>query len=197
MPTGMALLDPREQLFAAAGRVLVRDGPSALTSRAVVAEAGVAKGVLHRHFATFDEFLADYVNAHVERVEAHVNEATDAVGTRTVRGILVDLLVGIFDAETLGAVAIVTSRDAVRARLRDGLPFGIPLLAQATSGIDDYLVREQAADRIAQSADVNALALSLVGTGHLLFAGKLGATPDRGAVDEIVESIIVGALRAT
>ncbi|WP_166979135.1 hypothetical protein [Paramicrobacterium fandaimingii] len=44
------------------------------------------------------------------------------------------------------------------------------------------------------NADVNVLALSLVGTGHLLFAGELGATPDRSAVDEIVESIMVGAL---
>jgi AcrR family transcriptional regulator len=54
VPTGVALRDVREQLFGAAERVLLRDGPSALTSRAVTDEAGVAKGVLHRHFADFD-----------------------------------------------------------------------------------------------------------------------------------------------
>ena len=57
MPTGIALQDARERLFAAAERILLRDGPSGLTSRAVTDEAGVAKGVLHRHFADFDDFL--------------------------------------------------------------------------------------------------------------------------------------------
>jgi AcrR family transcriptional regulator len=42
MPTGVALRDAREQLFAAAERVLLRAGPNGLTSRAVTAEAGVA-----------------------------------------------------------------------------------------------------------------------------------------------------------
>src|ERR1700724_3650096 len=61
VPTGVAIRDPRGQLFDAAERVLLRDGPAALTSRAVTAEAGVAKGVLHRHFADFDAFLAAFV----------------------------------------------------------------------------------------------------------------------------------------
>ena len=45
----------------AAERILLRDGPQALTSRAVTTEAGCAKGVLHRHFADFDDFLAELV----------------------------------------------------------------------------------------------------------------------------------------
>src|SRR5689334_3785252 len=61
VPTGIALRDVREQLFDAAERVLLRDGAAALTSRAVTTEAGVAKGVLHRHFADFDAFLAELV----------------------------------------------------------------------------------------------------------------------------------------
>ena len=35
MPTGVALRDAREQMFAAAERILLRAGPHALTSRAV------------------------------------------------------------------------------------------------------------------------------------------------------------------
>src|SRR5438094_126818 len=38
-------------MFAAAERILLRDGPHALTSRAVTTEAGVAKDVLHRHYS--------------------------------------------------------------------------------------------------------------------------------------------------
>ena len=70
MPTGVALRDPRQQLFDAAERVLLRDGATALTSRAVTTEAGVAKGVLHRHFADFDAFLAELVLDRIARVEA-------------------------------------------------------------------------------------------------------------------------------
>ncbi|HZE30218.1 MAG TPA: TetR family transcriptional regulator, partial [Actinoallomurus sp.] len=70
MPTGVAIRDVREQLFAAAERILVRDGPNALTSRAVTTEAGCAKGVLHRHFADFDAFLAELVLDRIRRVEA-------------------------------------------------------------------------------------------------------------------------------
>jgi hypothetical protein len=49
LPTGVALRDPREQLFDAAERVLLRDGPSALTSRAVTTEAAEA---VHKVVAT-------------------------------------------------------------------------------------------------------------------------------------------------
>src|SRR5690348_543872 len=38
MPTGVAIRDPRGQLFDAAERVLLRDGPGGLTSRAVTME---------------------------------------------------------------------------------------------------------------------------------------------------------------
>jgi AcrR family transcriptional regulator len=55
VPAGVTIRDPRGQLFGGAGRVLLRDGPGGLTSRAVTAEAGVAKGVLHRHFAGFGD----------------------------------------------------------------------------------------------------------------------------------------------
>ena len=38
-----------------------------------------------------------------------------------------------------------------------------------------YLTEERELGRIAADADVDALALSLIGAGHLLFAGREGA----------------------
>ena len=61
MARGVAIPEVREQLFAAADRVLTRDGPTGLTTRAVTAEAGVANGVMHRHFRDIEEFLASFV----------------------------------------------------------------------------------------------------------------------------------------
>ena len=69
VPTGIAIRDVREQLFGAAERVLLRAGPNALTSRAVTTEAGCAKGVLHKHFADFDAFLAEFVLDRVARLD--------------------------------------------------------------------------------------------------------------------------------
>src|SRR6201993_3903756 len=81
LPTGVAIRDPRGQLFEAAERVLLRDGPEALTSRAVTAEAGVAKGVLHRHFADFDAFLAELALDRTARIDRMAAGLRAAAGT--------------------------------------------------------------------------------------------------------------------
>jgi AcrR family transcriptional regulator len=57
VPTGVHLGDARGLLFEAAERVVKRDGVSGLTSRAVTTEAGVAKGVFHRHVPDVDASL--------------------------------------------------------------------------------------------------------------------------------------------
>ncbi|MFC6937927.1 TetR/AcrR family transcriptional regulator [Actinomadura yumaensis] len=96
MPTGVAMRDAREQLFDAAERILVRDGPGALTSRAVTAEAGCAKGVLHRHFADFDAFLAELVQDRIARLGRQDAALREAAGTGTVAGNLTGALIELF-----------------------------------------------------------------------------------------------------
>src|SRR3954452_20717393 len=86
VPTGVAMRDVREQLFEAAERVLLRAGPSALTSRSVTAEAGCAKGVLHRHFADFDAFLAELILDRIGRMDARTAALCASAGTGTVAG---------------------------------------------------------------------------------------------------------------
>jgi hypothetical protein len=48
---------------------------------------------------------------------------------------------------------------------------------------------------VAPAAEPRYLAMTVVGTGHLMFAGELGARPDAAAVLELVESVLVGVLR--
>src|SRR3984957_1427952 len=81
VPTGVAIRDPRGQLFEAAERVLLRDGPGGLTSRAVTAEAGVGKGVLHRHFADFDAFLAELALDRIAVIGRQAADLRAAAGT--------------------------------------------------------------------------------------------------------------------
>ncbi|MEX2980875.1 TetR/AcrR family transcriptional regulator [Streptomyces sp. C36] len=192
MPTGVALRDAREQLFDAAERVLLRDGPSALTSRAVTTEAGCAKGVLHRHFADFDAFLADLVRDRIARLDDQGAALRDSAGTGTVADNLTDVLTALFGSVAVAIVGLVTSRDELRARLRRTTPTGIPLLTEAAAAIASYLTAERERGRVAADADVDMLAPMLIGAVHMLFADRKGTPPESGAVRKVVDAVITG-----
>ncbi len=194
MPTGIVISDARQQLFDAAERVLLRDGPSALTSRAVTTEAGVAKGVLHRHFDDFDAFLADLVEDRIARIAEQAAALRAAAGTGTVAGNLTGALVAVFGPVTVAIVALITFRDDLRARLRQAGHSGVPLAAEATAMIASYLSAERDMGRIAADADIDTLAPTLIGAGHLLFAGQDGTPAEAGAVGKMVSTVIAGVL---
>ncbi|MER7755078.1 TetR family transcriptional regulator [Kitasatospora sp. NPDC097643] len=195
MPTGVAIRDVRDQLFDAAERVLLRDGASALTSRAVTAEAGCAKGVLHRHFADFDAFLAELVLDRVARIEEQADALRRAAGTGTVTDHLTRALIDLFGPVAVSVVSLVTSRDGLRSRLRAARPTGVPILTDAATAIASYLTAEQALGRIAADADVDTLAPTLIGAAHLLFADRQAAPPGAGAVRKVVGAVIAGVER--
>jgi AcrR family transcriptional regulator len=177
VPTGVALRDVRAQLFDAAERVLLRSGPNALTSRAVTEEAGVAKGVLHRHFADFDAFLAELVLDRIGRMDERTAALRESAGTGTVAGNVTEALTTLFESVAVSMVNLITARDELRARLRKDLPAGVPVLTEAAVMIAGYLAAERDLGRVAADADVDTLAAMLIGTAHLLFAGQDG-TPD-------------------
>ncbi|GAA2343118.1 TetR/AcrR family transcriptional regulator [Streptomyces violaceusniger] len=195
MPTGVAMRDVREQLFQAAERVLLRDGPSALTSRAVTTEAGCAKGVLHRHFADFDAFLAELVRDRIARLDHQSAALRDSAGTGPVADHLADALTTLFESVAVAIVSLVTSRDELRARLRETTPTGVPLLTEATAMIASYLAAERDRGRIAADADIGALAPTVIGAGHLLFADREAAPPNAGAVRKMVTAVIADVVR--
>jgi AcrR family transcriptional regulator len=189
VPTGVAIRDARRQLFDAADRILLRDGPDALTSRAVTTEAGVAKGVLHRHFTDFDDFLAQLV---LDRADLLIGQAADlrnSAGTGSVVGHLADALTAMFQPVAVSIVALLIFRDDLRARLRQTWPTGVPLLTEAVRMTATYLRAEQAEGRIAAEADIDSLALTLIGAAHLLFADRTGAPPSPDAVRKMVTTV--------
>jgi AcrR family transcriptional regulator len=195
VPTGVAIRDARRQLFDAAERVLLRDGPSALTSRAVTAEAGVAKGVMHRHFTDFDAFLAEFVLDRVERMDPEAAALREAAGTGTVAGNLAGALTALFSSAAVAIVALVDFRDELRARLRESWPAGVPVLTEAMVTIASYLTAERDLGRIAADADIDTLSAVLMGAGHRLFADRTGAPPEAAAVTTMVTTVIGGIVR--
>jgi AcrR family transcriptional regulator len=195
VPTGVALRDAREQMFAAAERILLRDGPHALTSRAVTTEAGVAKGVLHRHFADFDAFLAELIEDRIARIGGQAAVLRESAGTGTVAGNLAGVLSDVFSSVAVAIVALITFRDDLRARLRATTPRGVPLLTEAAAMIASYLAVERDLGRIAAEADVGTLAPTLLGASHLLFADRTAAAPEPEAVHKLVTAVIAGVIR--
>lgn len=195
MPTGVALRDARRQLFEAAERILLRSGPSALTSRSVTDEAGVAKGVLHRHFTDFDDFLAEFVLDNVNRLDEHVTALEGAAGAGDMAGHLTEALAGVFGSTAVAVVGLVTSRADLRARLSETWPAGVPVLTDAANLIGSYLEDERARGRIAANADIDTLAAMLIGTCHLLYAGARDTPPATEEVRRVVTAVLAGVTR--
>jgi AcrR family transcriptional regulator len=195
VPTGVAIRDVREQLFAAAERVLLRAGPSGLTSRAVTAEAGCAKGVLHRHFEDFDAFLAELVLDRIDQIARQSAELRARAGTGTVAGNLAAVLTELLGSVVAKIVSLLIFRDDLRARLRKTTPSGVPLATEAAAMIASYLSAERDLGRIAADADVATLAPMLIGAVHLQFAGDQTGQPEPEAIRKMVTSFLAGVLR--
>ncbi|MCX5206207.1 TetR/AcrR family transcriptional regulator [Streptomyces sp. NBC_00237] len=195
MPSGVHIHNVRGQLFAAAERVLLRDGPDALTSRAVTEEANCAKGVLHRHFTDFDAFLAELVLDRVRGIEDRTTTLRAAAGTGSVVDNLADALRDLFGPVTVATVALIIFRDGLRVRLREAGLTGIPLAVHGAAMVAAYLTAERELGRLAGDTDIETLAPTLVGAGHLLFADRTSAPPQTAAVRKMVTTVIAGVLR--
>lgn len=196
MPTGVHFRDARRQLFDAGERVLLRDGPNGLTSRAVTDEAGCAKGVLHRHFDDLDAFLTELVLDRAAQLEEQADALRAAAGTGAVTDNLTTALTMLFGPVPLAIIPLITFRDELRTRLRDATPGGgIAILSHATNAIREYLTDEQHLGRIAPATDIDSLALSLVGGGHLLFVDHDLRPSNPAAVNAFVTATLSNVTR--
>jgi AcrR family transcriptional regulator len=194
VPTGVHLSNARELLFDAAERVLHRDGVSGLTSRAVTTEAGVAKGVMHRHFVDFDAFVAELVLDRVAQLDGPMTALGEAVGSGIVADNLVNALTAVFSPLAVAIVALVVTRDGLRARLRDAGAARFPLMADGSAAITKYLMAEQARGRVPGTADIPTLSHTLIGASHLLFTNRESGPPDAEALGRLVQGVLHGAL---
>ncbi|GAA1955984.1 TetR/AcrR family transcriptional regulator [Catenulispora subtropica] len=190
MPTGIAIRDPREQLFAAAERVLLRSGTEALTSRAVTEEAGVAKGVLHRHFADFDAFLTDYVLDRARRVAELDERLRGRAGQGEVVDNLTEAVYELFSPLATKIVALIAFRDGVRARLRAAGTTGVPVLGEGQRMLAGYLEAERGLGRLAPDTDVDLMALMLIGTVHMTYADHGDVPPGPAEVRRVVAGVV-------
>jgi AcrR family transcriptional regulator len=187
---GVRIPELNEQLFAAAERVMARDGAAGLTSRAITDEAACAKGVLHNHFDGLDGFLAEFAVDRVRRTEDAVSGLPAQAGHRTVSDNLVAAALTVFGSGATQIAALITARPALAARVLtalgpDGQPFG-----EIQAAFASYLRAEQELGRIPVSADADTVAFTLIGAVHHLFFTASGSEPDPDRVRGIITTLL-------
>jgi AcrR family transcriptional regulator len=211
MPRGVAIPEVREQLFAAADRVLATVGPAGLTTRAVTAEAGVATGVLHRHFRDLDEFLAAFVASRLRAIADSAAALPGRAGHGSVTDNLTEATVAVFGASAQALMNLVATKPELGAALEhDGdadadadadaggaggadAPGGAGGLGDVERHFTAYLDAEKKLGRIGPAADTQALAFTLLGTAHHLILTRRDDAPGlERQVRRIVAALVAG-----
>ncbi|GAA1372182.1 TetR/AcrR family transcriptional regulator [Streptomyces beijiangensis] len=194
-PRGVATPDVRELLFSAAERVLEREGPGALTSRAITGEAGCAKGLLHAHFAGLDEFVAELVLDRFARAALHAEELHGRVGHDTVAENLLAVALTLLSSAGPTVAGLALTRPGASLRVHEALEGGAPGFASIQEAITGYLDAERQGGRVAEHAETGAVALALVGTvHHLLMTSGHDKQDARERAGQLV-SVLATALR--
>lgn len=191
MPRGVAIPDLQAQLFTAAERLLLRDGPGALSSRAITTEAGCAKGVLHNHFTDLDGFLAEFVLSRFQLALSGVQELQVKTGTGAVRDNVANAAAGLLASSVLAAHSILGLRPAVADRMRGTHGHHSPNLADLEQVFVGYLDAEKALGRVRSDANTSAVAMALVATvQRLLMAPPTNQARARAQLGEVLDLLL-------
>ncbi|MFB9906975.1 TetR/AcrR family transcriptional regulator [Allokutzneria oryzae] len=190
--------DLREDLVAAAERLVARRGVAGLTVREIAREAGVATGLLYKHFAGKEELVALGLYAHFRSVDARLGDRPGPAGAGTVEANLRAYVTRalVLHEAVMPAFAGLPSEPGVRERFA-------ALLDPATGGsglredIADYLGAERALGRIAEGTNVGTVATMIIGACHELVLPRPHGAPAEVPpefADELVETILNGIL---
>ncbi|WP_433436540.1 TetR family transcriptional regulator [Nonomuraea sp. CA-141351] len=177
-PRGVTIPEVRQQLFDAAEQVLLREGPSGLTGRAITREAGVATGLLHNHFGDLDSFLAALFVDRAQTATRRLQDLPTRAGTATVADNLMAALEMLFAGNLLALAGLALARPSIVPRLGEALGEGTLELDAGERLFATYLEAEQRLGRIPADADTASLALALVGAAHQLLLTRGPHAPD-------------------
>jgi AcrR family transcriptional regulator len=170
----------RATLLEHAQRLVSRDGASALTMRALAAEAGVSLGLPYKIFADRREIVDEIVSAEVRRFGAAAETLLNRAGTYTVGDNLIWFASIVLNSPAAPLAQELHADDqrlesANRVAERTGLrPASFPAV------LADYLTAEQRAGRVRDNMDCEAFGFLIAGALHnLLIAGPAWPCPER------------------
>jgi AcrR family transcriptional regulator len=162
----------RAALLEHAQRLVSRDGASALTMRALAAEAGVSLGLPYKIFADRREIVDEIVAAEMGRFGAAAESLLARAGSYTVGDNLIWFASIVLNSPAAPLAQELHADDqrlesATKVAKRTGLsPASFPVI------LADYLTAEQRAGRVRDNIDCQAFGFLIAGALHnLLIAG--------------------------
>jgi AcrR family transcriptional regulator len=170
----------RAALLEHAQRLVSQDGASALTMRALAAEAGVSVGLPYKIFADRREIVDEIVAAEMRRFRAAAENLLARAGTYTVGDNLIWFASIVLDSPAAPLAHELHADDqrlesATKVAERTGLsPASFPAV------LADYLTVEQRAGRVRDNIDCEAFGFLIAGALHnVLIAGPGWPRPDQ------------------
>ncbi|MFC4003165.1 TetR/AcrR family transcriptional regulator [Prauserella oleivorans] len=157
----------REDIVAAAARIMRMHGYAHATTKEIAREAGYSEAALYKHFQDKTEIFVSVLTEQLPALDQMLTRLADRAGTRTVRANLVDVARAAveFYAEAFPIAASVFSSQrlltAHRTRLRELGSGGGP--RQPVRRLADYLRAEQKLGRLDATVDTEAGAALLFG----------------------------------
>jgi AcrR family transcriptional regulator len=198
MPRGVAIPELREQLFQAAERLLAREGPGSLSSRAITTEAGCAKGILHNHFADLDGFLAEFVLDRFRLAAQDAAKLPALAGQASVEKNLTEAAASLFGSNALALAGVVMSRPSLMLRISEMSAHpGTPKLPDLERAFTAYLDAEKQLGRVAAHADTETIGQVLVATAHHLFITNRANAADLPSQLRRVVDVLVAGVTST
>ncbi|MCM6776399.1 TetR/AcrR family transcriptional regulator [Nocardia sp. CDC159] len=197
MPRGVAIPEVRQQLFAAAERVILRDGPGRLGGRAITGAAGVATGLLYAHFTDLDGFLAAFAVDRAFVISAEVAGLPQRAGTGEVIETLLAAVLAVPLTTVMASTRLLVARPELTDRVRE-------VLGEATAGLDAfesaaaaYLSAERSLGRIEPAAAPEVLAEALVGVVHHVALTAADERVARRRLERLVPAMFTGIHAST
>jgi len=179
----------RASLVQAALRVVEREGPAGLTTRALAAEAGCAVGLPYKVFADRSDLVGEMIAAEFARIRAEMESIVSAAGSRTV-------------GSNLARWALVLLRTPAIALANEDDPHGrIRAATEAAAGrtgivpaiestVVAYLAAEKELGRVARHVDERAFGFLVAGAVHnLLVSGEAYPRPSRRGLERMLASV--------
>jgi AcrR family transcriptional regulator len=171
-----------------ARRLITRSGASALTMRALAAEAGSAVGLPYKVFKDRRDLISAIVQAEVGRFHTACGELLSRAGTGTVGGNLSSFAGVLLDSPAVALVGELMADQALVHSIAAGHgselgPMAFPAI------VSNYLDAEKEAGRIRPEIDVAAFGFLIAGALHnLVVSGEAWPRPDRPELERFLDA---------
>jgi AcrR family transcriptional regulator len=179
----------RSSLVTMAQRLVDRDGPAALTMRALAGEADCAVGLIYKVFAHREELVTQVIHADLTRLSGELEGLVGAAGTRTIAanlGRYADLLL---ESPSIGLTHEI-AHDPQAVAAVDAAPSTTRLVGALETTVADYLAAEQQRGRVDADVDVRAFGFVIAGAVHnLLMSGDPYPRPSRRRLKHMLAAV--------